>query len=226
MRRSRPGRSRSVGHAASPRRTHPLSLSWGRDGAHRSRGGYRLGRRAGAEAETSASRHEGHASALLARCSRLTRRADARDHRVLPVILATTHVEGKAITRRAELRSAPPAGDASAGALAVAGLVDQRRRERRLIQNAPADSATRTPIHPAKRSSEDRCIVSGSSIDGEGIPDGAWPHRRREPSADVQEREPAVCCADLTAGALKPHLLVGGRGAGPAGLGSANRVHR
>jgi hypothetical protein len=51
---------------------------------------------------------------------------------------------------------------------AVAGLVDQRRRERRLIQKAPADSATRTPIHPAKRSSEDRCIVSGSSIDEEG----------------------------------------------------------
>jgi hypothetical protein len=48
--------------------------------------------------------------------------------------------------------------------------VDQRRRERRLIQKAPADSATRTPIHPAKRSSEDRCIVSGSSIDDEGTP--------------------------------------------------------
>jgi hypothetical protein len=61
-----------------------------------------------------------------------------------------------------------PAGDdvpvtARASAPAVAGLVDQRRRERRLIQKAPADSATRTPIHPAKRSSEDRCIVSGSS---------------------------------------------------------------
>jgi hypothetical protein len=52
----------------------------------------------------------------------------------------------------------------------LAGLVDQRRRERRLIQKAPTDSATRTPIHPAKRSSEDRCIVSGSSIDGEGSP--------------------------------------------------------
>ena len=49
----------------------------------------------------------------------------------------------------------------------VAGLGDQRRRERRLIQKAPADSATRTPIHPAKRSSEDRSIVSGSSIDDE-----------------------------------------------------------
>ena len=42
--------------------------------------------------------------------------------------------------------------------------VDQRRRERRLIQSAPADSATRTPIHPAKRSSDDGCIVSGSSM--------------------------------------------------------------
>ena len=39
-----------------------------------------------------------------------------------------------------------------------------------MIQKAPADSATRTPIHPAKRSSEDRCIVSGSSIDDEGTP--------------------------------------------------------
>ena len=92
-----------------------------------------------------------------------------------------THVEGKAISRRAELRSAPPAGDTSAGAPAVAGLANQRRRERRLIQKAPADSATRTPIHPAKRSSEDRCIVSGSSIEDEGIPDGAWSPRRREP---------------------------------------------
>ena len=59
---------------------------------------------------------------------------------------------------------------AGGSALAVAGLVDQRRRERRLTQKAPADSATRTPIHPAKRSSEDRCIVSGSSIDDEGTP--------------------------------------------------------
>jgi hypothetical protein len=116
-----------------------------------------------------------------ARCSRLTRRAAARDHRVLPAIRATTHVEGKAISRRAELRSAPPAGDTSAGAPAVAGLANQRRRERRLIQKAPADSATRTPIHPAKRSSEDRCIVSGSSIEDEGIPDGAWSPRRSEP---------------------------------------------
>jgi hypothetical protein len=39
-----------------------------------------------------------------------------------------------------------------------------------LTQKAPADSATRTPIHPAKRSSEDRCIVSGNSIDDEGTP--------------------------------------------------------
>ena len=92
-----------------------------------------------------------------------------------------THVEGKAISRRAELRSAPPAGDTSAGAPAVAGLANQRRRERRLIQKAPADSATRTPVHPAKRSSDDRCIVSGSSIEDEGIPDGAWSPRRREP---------------------------------------------
>jgi hypothetical protein len=144
------------------------------------RGHARLGRPAGAEAETSASRQR-HASALLARCSRLTRRADARDHRVLPAIRATTHVEGKAISRRAGLRSAPPPGDVSAGAPAMAGLVDQRRRERRLIQKAPADSATRTPIHPAKRSSEDRCIASGSSIDDEGTPDGTWSHRRREP---------------------------------------------
>jgi hypothetical protein len=70
---------------------------------------------------------------------------------------------------------------AGGSAPAVAGLVDQHRRERRLIQKAPADSAIRTPIHPAKRSSEDRCIVSGSSIDDEGTPDGAWSHRRREP---------------------------------------------
>jgi hypothetical protein len=72
-------------------------------------------------------------------------------------------------------RTVPVIADGSAPA--VAGLVDQRRRERRLIQKAPADSATRTPIHPAKRSSEDRCIVSGSSIDDEGTPDGAWSHR-------------------------------------------------
>jgi hypothetical protein len=59
---------------------------------------------------------------------------------------------------------------AGGSAQAVAGPVDQRRRERRLIQKAPADSAIRTPIHPAKRSSEDRCIVSGSSIDDERTP--------------------------------------------------------
>ena len=33
---------------------------------------------------------------------------------------------------------------------------------------APAESAKKTPIHPARRSSEDGCIVSGSSIDDEG----------------------------------------------------------
>jgi hypothetical protein len=70
---------------------------------------------------------------------------------------------------------------AGGSALAVAGLVDQRRRERRLIQKAPADSATRTPIHPAKRSSEDRCIVSGSSIEDERTRDSVWSHRPREP---------------------------------------------
>jgi hypothetical protein len=70
---------------------------------------------------------------------------------------------------------------------AVAGVVDQRRRERRLIQKAPADSATRTPIHPAKRSLEDRCIVSGSSIDDEGIPGGTWSQPRHEPQR-TQER--------------------------------------
>jgi hypothetical protein len=51
---------------------------------------------------------------------------------------------------------------------AATGLLDQRRRERRLIHKAPADSPTRTPIHPAKRWSEDGCIVSGSCIDDEG----------------------------------------------------------
>jgi hypothetical protein len=81
------------------------------------------------------------------------------------------------------------------------GFGDQGRRERRLIQKAPADSATRTPIHPTKRSSEDRCIVSGSSTTMRvptAVPDrtgGAI--RQRTP-----RREPAVSRADLTAGAL------------------------
>jgi hypothetical protein len=55
----------------------------------------RLGRRAGAEAETSTSRQR-QPSALPARCSRLTRRM-ARDHWVLPAIRAITHVDGKAM---------------------------------------------------------------------------------------------------------------------------------
>ena len=66
-----------------------------------------------------------------------------------------------------------------------------------MIQKAPADSATRTPIHPAKRPSEDRCIVSGSSIEDEGIPDGAWSPGGASLSG-IQEREPDVSCADLT----------------------------
>ena len=106
---------------------------------------------------------------------------------------------------------------AGGSAPAVAGLVDQRRRERRLIQKAPADSAIRTPIHPAKRSSEDRCIVSGSSIDDEGTPRRCVGAPAARASADIQEREPAVSCTDLTAGALGHAFLVGGRGAGPAG---------
>jgi hypothetical protein len=59
------------------------------------------------------------------------------------------------LIRRPQVRILPGALDLS---------VDQRRRERRLIHKAPADSATRTPIHPAKRSSDDGCIVSGSSM--------------------------------------------------------------
>ena len=94
--------------------------------------------------------------------------------------------------------------------------VDQRRRERRLIQMAPADSATRTPIHPAKRSSEDRCIVSGSSIDDEGTPRRCVVAPAARASAAIQEREPAVA-ARTSSPAPYPHLLVGGRGAGPAG---------
>ena len=39
-----------------------------------------------------------------------------------------------------------------------------------MSHKAPADSATRTPIHPTKRSSEDGCIVSGNSIADEGTP--------------------------------------------------------
>ena len=97
---------------------------------------------------------------------------------------------------------------AGGSAPAVAGLVDQRRRERRLIQKAPADSAARTPIHPAKRSSEDRCIVSGSSIDDEGNSTV----RGRTGGASLSGHPRA------RGGRLLHGPLGGNRGAGPAAV--------
>jgi hypothetical protein len=92
----------------------------------------------------------------------------------------------------------------------VASLANQRRRERRLIQKAPADSATRTPIHPAKRSSEDRCMVSGSSIEDEGIPlRPCVVARRREPQRHPRARTGRLLRGPHGARAHQPAQLAG-----------------
>ena len=85
---------------------------------------------------------------------------------------------------------------AGGSAPAVAGLVDQRRRERRLIQKAPADSATRTrSIPPSAR--------RRTAASSQAVPSTMRVTRRcvvapaARASADIQEREAAVSCTDL-----------------------------
>ena len=111
----------------------------------------------------------------------------------------------QAISRRAELAARAcwrhvrwRAGGGGSGESAPTGTPVDRE--------APPDSATRTPIHPPGA----RRRTAASS---QAVPSRMRVSRRcvvapgARASADIQEREPAVSCADLTAGARRTARL-------------------